>query len=282
MYADDTSISFSSNSIPHINQKMNSDLCLKTWMESNKLSLNVTKTQTILIGGRQKLKDIENSDPQNLQIAIDQEPVSKIKHFRYLGVEVDQFLSWEGHISALIEKISSGIGMLRHGKRYFPLTTVQSMYKSIIEPHFRFCCSVWGVCSATTLNKLQKLQNRIARIATSSPYDAPSQPLLEKLGWQTIRELIDMETATMVYRSINNEAPDYLSTLFERLSQNTINELRNTKTDLKLPLLKTTNGQKCFSYRGARLWNNLSDNVKKTQTPYQFKKIYKISRESFL
>ena len=62
-----------------------------------------------------------------------------------------------------------------------------------------------------------------------------------------------METATMVYRSINNEAPDYLSTLFERLSRNTIKELRNTKTDLKLHLLKTSNGQKCFAYRGARL-----------------------------
>ena len=48
-----------------------------------------------------------------------------------------------------------------------------------------------------------------------------------------------MGTAMMVYRSINNEAPDYLSTLFERLFQNTIKELRNTKTDLKLPLLKT-------------------------------------------
>ena len=59
-----------------------------------------------------------------------------------------------------------------------------------------------------------------------------------------------METATMVYRSINNETPDYLSTLFESLSQNTIKELRNTKADLKLPLLKTSNGKKCFSYRG--------------------------------
>ena len=86
----------------------------------------------------------------------------------------------------------------------------------------------------------------------------------------------------MVYRSINNEVPDYLSTLFERLAQNTIKELRNTKIDLKLPLLKTSNGQKCFSYRGARLWNKLSANVKRAQTQYQFKKIYKISRESFL
>ena len=222
-------------------------------MEPNKLSLNVTITQNILIGGRKKLKDIKNSDPQNLQTVIDQEPVSNIKRFRYLGIEVDQLLSWEEHISALIKKISSGIGMLRHGKRHVTLTTVQSMYKSIIEPQFRFCCSVWGVCSATALNKLQKLQNRAPRIATNSPYDAPPQSLLEKLGCQTIRELIYMETATMVCRSIDNEAPDYLSTLFERLSQKTTKELRNIKTDLKLPLLKTSNGQNCFSYRGARL-----------------------------
>ena len=51
-----------------------------------------------------------------------------------------------------------------------------------------------------------------------------------------------METATMAYRSINNEAPNYLSTMLERVSQNTIKELQNTKTDLKLPLLKTSNG----------------------------------------
>ena len=73
------------------------------------------------------MKDIENFDPQNLQIVIDQEPISKIKHIRCLGIEVDQILSWEEHISALIEKISRGIGMLRHGKRYLPLTTVESI-----------------------------------------------------------------------------------------------------------------------------------------------------------
>ena len=146
------------------------------------------------------------------------------------------------------------------------------MYRSIIEPHFRFCCLVWGVCSGTALNKLQKLQNRAARIATNSPYNAPSQPLLEKLGWQTIRELIDIETAMMVYRSINNKAPNYLTSFFERLSQNTIRELRNTKTDLKLPLLKISSGQKCFSYRGARLWNKLSADAKNVQTQILFKK----------
>jgi len=130
-------------------------------------------------------------------------------------------------------------------EKYLPLSTAQYLYRSIIELHFRFFCSVLGVCSTAGLDKLQKLQNCATRIASNSSYDASSQPLLEKLVWQTIGELIDMETTTMVYMSINNEAPSYLTRLFERLSQNTIRELRNTKTDLKLPLLKISSGQTC-------------------------------------
>ena len=77
---------------------------------------------------------------------------------------------------------------------------------------------MWGVCSTTALNGLQKLQNRAARIATSSPYDASSQPLLKELGGPTVKEHIETETARMVYRSINKEAPNYLIALFDRLS----------------------------------------------------------------
>ena len=81
---------------------------------------------------------------------------------------------------------------------------------------------------------------------------------------------------------MNNEAPSYLTSLFESLSQNTVRELRNTKTDLKLPLLKTSRGQKCFYYRGSRLWNNLSADAKNAQTKFQFKNAYNISKETFV
>ena len=117
MYADDTSISFSSDAIPTISESVNSDLVhLKTLLESNKLSLNVAKTQNLLIGGRKKMKDIENSETQKLQIVIGEEPFSIVKHTKYLGTEVDQFLSWDDHISAVTKKISKGIGMLRYEK----------------------------------------------------------------------------------------------------------------------------------------------------------------------
>ena len=92
------------------------------------------------------------------------------------------------------------------------------MYKSLIEPHLRYCCPVWGAAGNTALQKLQKLQNRAARIVTNSPYDAHSEPLIQKLGWPTIKQLIESETAKVVYKALHNEAPDYLKGLFHRLS----------------------------------------------------------------
>ena len=93
------------------------------------------------------------------------------------------------------------------------------MYKSLIEPYFRYCCPVWGATGNTALQKLQKLQNRAARIVTNSPYDAHSEPLLQRLGWPTVTQLIELETVKVVYKVLHNEAPDYLNSLFHKLSR---------------------------------------------------------------
>ena len=82
----------------------------------------------------------------------------------------------------------------------------------------------------------------------------------------------------MVYRSINEEAPNYLPALFDSLSDISVRELRNTKTDLKFLRLKTCSGQRRFAYRGAQLWNNLSAEVKKAPTSSRFKSAYKNSK----
>ena len=56
----------------------------------------------------------------------------------------------------------------------------------------------------TDLNQLQKLQNRAARIVSNSSYDAPSKPLLQKLEWKTMLDLIGDETKMMVFKSLND------------------------------------------------------------------------------
>ena len=151
-------------------------------------------------------------------------PITSIK---YVGVQVDQYLNWEGHLLTIINKVSRGIGMLRLAKRYFPLETVQMMYKSLIEPYFKYCCPTWGSASSTNLQRLQSLQNRAARIVTDSLYDAHSEPLIKKLGWLTIKQLIDTEIVQIVYKALHNEAPKYIKELYLRLSDIQNRELRN-------------------------------------------------------
>ena len=134
---------------------------------------------------------------------------------------------------------------------------MKTLYTSIVEPHFRYCCSVWGCCGATTINQFQKLQNRAARILMESSFNAPSGPLIKSLSWKTIREVIDEESKLIVYKSINGLAPQYLRDLFTRNSFDNSYSLRNTATDLKIPKKTSKNGQKSFSYRVVKLWNSL-------------------------
>ena len=70
----------------------------------------------------------------------------------------------------------------------------------------------------------------------------------------------------MVYKSLNGLAPHYMSKLFTRNSTGNSRSLRNTATDLRLPKKSSANGQKCFSFRGAKLWNSLPAETKQASS----------------
>ena len=92
---------------------------------------------------------------------------------------------------------------MKYGKKYVPLATLKDMYNGIVEPNFNYCCFAWGSCGTTKLNKLQKLQNRAARIVTNSPFDYSATSLIQELGWPRIEELIHHETSFMAYKCLN-------------------------------------------------------------------------------
>ena len=163
------------------------------------------------------------------------------------------------------------IGFLKYNKNFIPRNCLNKLYRSIVEPYFRYCCSVWGCCSSTEKDRLQKLQNRAARILTDSRFTTSALPLIESLGWKTIEELISNETKICVFKAINGLAPRHLTELLSRNSQRFLHILRNTSTDLKLPFFKTTNGQKCFSFRGVKYWNSLSAESKQAVRLHSFK-----------
>ena len=78
------------------------------------------------------------------------------------------------------------------------------------------------------------------------------------LGFKTIEQLIADQSKIMVFKSLHDLAPPYPCDFFTR---NSLYVLRNTATDLKLPKKKSCNGQRSFSYRGAKMWNDLPEKI---------------------
>ena len=134
--------------------------------------------------------------------------LEEVQNTKYLGVQID--VDWKEQIKAASTKVSRAVGFWKHAKSFLPKETLKTLYTGIVEPHFQYCCSVWGCCGSMEPDQLEKLQNRAARVITNSRFDAPSRPLIQELGWKTIEELINGETKTMVFKSLHNLAPEYL------------------------------------------------------------------------
>ena len=272
MYADDTTISLSSKSIGDLQNDLNLDLLkLQDWLHANKLSLNVVKTQSLIIGSGPNIRKIESQPDAQPSFSIGDQEIEMIANAKYLGVQVDSQLNWDKHVDTIKTKANRALGLIKYSKKYLPSDVLNKMYRGIVEPHLSYCSSVWGCCSNSKINVLQKIQNRAARIVTNSSYDASAAPLIQNLGWPTINNLIRKETATLTYKSLNSLAPVYMRKLFTKYSDDRERSLRSTETDLRLPLLKTVNGQKAFSYRGAKLWNSLEKEAKLAPSLKTFK-----------
>ena len=157
--------------------------CLKKWLQGNKLSLNVIKTQAMVIGSRPNLKKISEKTVSSPEFVIDDSTIELVDSIKYLGVQVDKYLVWDEQIKSVQTKVSRSLGFLKYAKKFLPKTVLCKLYRGIVEPHCRYCCSVRVNCAESQPNKLQKLQNRAARIITNSSCDAPAEALNKELKW---------------------------------------------------------------------------------------------------
>ena len=178
---------------------------------------------------------------------------------------IDNKLDWSSHIDKLTKNVASGIGVIKRISHLVP--------QALIKPHFDYCNIVWGNCGITLQNKIQKLQNRAARVLTYSNYDADAGHLFELLGWKNLASQQQIQRATMVYRSLHDLAPDHLCSKFER--RETAYNLRDSENKLNVPLPRTNYYKNSFSYNGATLWNSLRRDIRQAESLGLFKCLIK-------
>ena len=175
--------------------------------------------------------------------------------YKYHGVEIDQSLTWRDHVEKIAKKASGGIGVLRRVKHLIPYHTLITMFKSIVLSYFDYCSIVWGSCGEGIRNRPQTLQNRAARVVTSSSYDRRSVEILDELGWDNLETRRTGQFATIMYKLKNHIAPDHVAQIFNSTIPMYTYNVRNSKYNLFVQSLYTEAEKNSFHYRRAVLWN---------------------------
>ena len=133
----------------------------------------------MIIGSKQRLANIIN-DPQ---MELGEATIKRVNKSKTLGAVIDDHLTWNTQIDNITKKVSKGIGMLRRIKEYVSTSTLIKVYNAIILSYFDYCSLVWDECADYLFKKLQKLQNRAARVITGSSYEISSENILSELDW---------------------------------------------------------------------------------------------------
>ena len=150
----------------------------------------------------------------NPTVTINHFPIKQVSTVKSLGVHIDEKLTWECRINELSEKIASGISAIKRVRYSVPYKTLLSIYNSLVQPYLDYCSSVWGSWSKSLSQKLQKLQNRAARVITFSNYDQSTDELLQMINWVKLDRQRLVDKSILMNKIVNNMVPDYLSSHF--------------------------------------------------------------------
>ena len=145
------------------------------------------------------------------------------------------------------------------------LSTSETLF--LVKPSSLFITLVYSLTSITAeqfgeivnnglSEKLQKVQNRAARIITTSNYDASLDELFQSFNWHKLELLRKFNLSILLYKALNNETAENLSSKFINRMDLSLITLRNRVNKLTVPLPHTENFKKSFSYSAAVLLNS--------------------------
>ena len=227
IFADDTNITFAASTLIDLENAVNLELRnLQRWLITNRLSLYIAKTEFMVIGSNQRIHALSNNQ---IDIEIDGKSIKRVKEAKSPGLFIDEHLSWTKHIEEISKKISSAIGALKRIRPFISESTALQIYQALILLHFDYCSPVRDELSVTLSDKLQKLQNRAARVITRSSYDTSASILLNRLNWDNLSTRRKKLKAMLMLKIIKGLSPAYLQDLFSIRS--TPCNLRDSEAD---------------------------------------------------
>ena len=269
-FADDTVLLFRALSVETLFKTMESALNdLIKYTRSNRLLINIKKTNYMIFSTIKKVNT-------ELSLTADGYLIYRVSKFKYLGVIIDELLSWKEHVNSISIKIARGAGILYRLKNFLPQKVLRTLYFTLVYPYMHYSCYVWANSFCYNLKRIQILQNR----AVKSIYfnNLNTKEVFLKSQLLTVRQICQLQTAVFMYKYLNNLAPPGLTqlVLFHLSSYyHAYPTSSSTHFSLISDICHTQRAAFSIKYVGVKLWNSIPLEIKDSVSVPSFKYNYK-------
>ena len=193
---------------------------------------------------------------------------------KFLGVIIDDKLTWKNHIDAISKTISRNIGMLTKLKHYVPEHILYSLYCTLVLPYINYGILIWGNTYKIYLSKIHRLQKWAMRTISSEHYRCHANPLFKKYNILNVYDTFKLDLGVFMYKHHEELLPKIFNDYFRKHNQNHSYATRNAQN------YSIYNAKKMFSDRSVRtsgpvLWNSLDRKSKQTKSVKEFKRMLK-------
>ena len=268
LFADDTTFQISSNNLRELYNMANQELIKASdWFKANKLTLNISKTKYILF----RSKTLEHLDLSQLDIQIDGQSVERVgknctsKSFKFVGIHLDEFLTWEYHIEKVRNKLASANFAISRVKTLFPYFIKKNLYNSLFKSHLEYGLICWGGVKPSKLHGLFMLQKKVIRHIAGKGIREHSDPLFKSLKILKLADLMKFQGSCFMYKHINKKCPPSFEDTFKQFH----GDNRSKNYVPNFPLKASLNHFP--SYQLPTTWNNLTLTYKSIDSFRMFK-----------
>ena len=273
LFADDTNIYYESKDLSNLIKIVNKELRLvKKWLDANKLSLNIDKTNYIIFHSSSV------KVPSGPDIKIGKKHIKRVKFVKFLGLLLDEHLSWKYHLCELSKKLARTCGMFFKIRNLLPLDVLICLYNALFLSFLQYGLIVWGQTYASYVDPIFKLQKKAVRAISFQPRMSPSLPIFNDFKLLKLSEIFELRLLTFVFDSVNKTSPSCFHDFFLFCSSvHQYSTRQASQGDLYMSKKNSLQyGLKSIRYLGAKLWNALPLELRNVPSKPLFKTKLKI------
>ena len=265
-FADDTQLAISGpkSRLPKMIETLENTLSsLSDWFAANRLKINANKTQLIMFGSKPMLKNVPE-----ISLNFNGSVIRESRVVKNLGLYMDRHMTFSDHVSSVVAKCSGALIALMHAKHSLPKASIKPIVNALVISSVRYCLSIYGTCTKTERDRIQKVINFAARVVSGlRKHDHVSQ-VIRDLNWLTADQLVTYHRTSLVHKIVTTGYPEALYTCL-CASDHSHGYMTRQSDELKLPHIRSETGRRQLAYGGIQYYNRVHKAQTRNKTTFR-------------